>query len=50
MKLAAPDTLISVGFPDNELPFGEEVVIEVRSSDGSTIAVDAKIAGTECPD
>jgi len=38
---------LTVTFPDNELPFGEEVILECKSSDGTAIAVDAIIAGTE---
>lgn len=38
---------LTVEFPNNELPHGEEVTIETKSSDGTAIAVDAALAGVE---
>lgn len=44
LKLVAALTLT---FPENELPRGEEVKIECRSDDGTSIEVNASITGAE---
>lgn len=38
---------LTLTFPDNELPRGEEVKIETKSSTGAAIAVTAAVTGSE---
>lgn len=38
---------LTLVFPDNELPRGEEIKVECKSSDGTAIAVTAAITGVE---
>lgn len=42
--VASPLTLT---FPDNELPRGEEIKVETKSSTGAAIAVTAAVTGSE---
>jgi len=38
---------LTLTFPENELPRGEEIKVETKSSDGTAIAVTAALTGSE---